>query len=139
MDDQADLSLHCESRCVFLCLFFVVVFSCSGSFLNMYDFKDQIKDTRIRQSLSIILSISLSFDFFLFLRVTFKYGSNNSPLNNTRSYEIYGVSCPYGFGSWEVPTKSPKCLNHMKQLAHAGLVVVRVYGPWEIKIRHEIL
>ena len=34
---------------VFFFLFFVVVFSCSGSFLNMYDFKDQIKDTRIRQ------------------------------------------------------------------------------------------
>ena len=36
---------------VFLCIYFfvVVVLSCSGSFLNMYDFKDQIKDTRIRQ------------------------------------------------------------------------------------------
>ena len=35
---------------VFVFIFFVVVVcSCSGSFLNLYDFKDQIKDTRIRQ------------------------------------------------------------------------------------------
>ena len=28
---------------------FLFCFSCSGSILNMYDFKDQIKDTRIKQ------------------------------------------------------------------------------------------
>ena len=42
--------------CLFVfCFFFVFFFFlggggvCSGSFLDMYDFKDQIKDARIRQ------------------------------------------------------------------------------------------
>ena len=36
--------------CLFFCFFLCVCFLlCSGSFLNMYDFKDQIKDARIRQ------------------------------------------------------------------------------------------
>ena len=110
----------------------------------MYDFKDQLKDTRIRQYgvvyLSIFLSITLSFDFFLFLRVTCKYGSHNSPLNYTRSHEIYACSrAPVGLGDvqvcgpWEVRTKSPKCLSHMKQSARVGLGVVRVYGLWEVR------
>ena len=63
-------------------------------------------------SLSLFLSLSsalsLSFVFFLFLRMTYKYGSHNSPLNNTWSHEIYGSS-----------------------RARADLGVVRVYGPWE--------
>ena len=55
---------------------------------------------------------SLSFDCFLFLRVTCKYGGHNSPLNNTRSHEIYGWS-----------------------RARVGLGVVRVYGKWGVRTK----
>ena len=140
MDDLADLSLHCDSRC-FLCVY-LFFFSCSGSFLNMYDFKIKLKMHVLGNKalfISIFLTSSLSFDFFLFLTVTCRYGSHNSPLNNTKSHEIYGLSrarADLGVvqvcGPWEARTKSPKCLGHMKQRARAGLGVIRVYGPWEV-------
>ena len=69
----------------------------------------------------LFLSIVLSFVFFLFLRMTCKYESHNSPLNNTRSYAIYGWSRARAglgvvrvYGPWKIRTKSPKCLGHMK-------------------------
>ena len=85
-------------------------------------------------SLPIVLPISLfPSSFFLFLRVTCKYGSHNSPLNNNRSHEIYRWSrARAGLavrGPWEVRTKSPKCLRHMKR------VPVRVWVSHESMAR----
>ena len=81
-------------------------------------------------SLSFSLSIALSPSLLrFFLRVTCKYMSHNSPLNNTGSHEIYGWSrARVGlgivrvYGPWEIWTKSPKCHGHMMQRArHVGL------------------
>ena len=56
--------------------------------------------------------------------MTCKYGSHYSPLNNTRSHEIYGWSRACAglgvvrvHGPWEVRLKSPKCFGHMKLLS----------------------
>ena len=87
-------------------------------------------------SLSLSIALSPSFVSLSQAAVTCKYGSHILPLNNTRSREIYGCSrAPAGlgvvrvYGPWELRTKSPKCLSHMKQHARAGLGVARVYGP----------
>ena len=77
-------------------------------------------------SLSLSLSSALSPSFVSPSQaaVTCKYGSNISPLNNTRSHEIYGCSrapADLGvvrvYGPWELRMKTPKCLGHMKQRA----------------------
>ena len=88
----------------------------------MYDFKDQIEDSVLgNKALFLFHYRSLSSAFFLFLSVTCKYRSHNSPLNNTRLHEIYGWSRARAglgvvrvYGPWEVRTKSPKCSGHIK-------------------------
>ena len=121
---------------------FVVVVVVVVVVFNMYDFKDQMKDTRIRHCfpLSIFLSFSLTRSLSVFF-LTCKYGSHNSPLN-TGSHEIYGrsraragLSVVRVYGPWEAHMKSPKCLGHMKQRGRSGLGVVRVYGPWEVRTK----
>ena len=56
---------------------------------------------------------SLAFVFFLFLLVTCKYGSHNSPLNNTRSHEIYGWSRASGFGCPTSLARGKSVRNHL--------------------------
>ena len=135
MDDQADLSLHCDSRFCYLVVIFFV-FSCSGSFINMCDFKLKIH-VLCNKALFLSPYRSLSFIFFLFLRVTCKYWSHNSPLNNTRSHMIYGwwrVRAGLGvarvYGPWEVRTKSSKCLSHMKLPSSSRATGQKLANQW---------